>query len=64
MDALTQLPQIATILFVAGGPTEDAINKLLRQLEIGVPGDALGITDIPVDLARGDLPSTPSRNVW
>jgi hypothetical protein len=41
-------------LFVTGGPTEDAIDRLLRQLEIGLPADALGIVDIPVDLGRGD----------
>ncbi len=46
--------QITSLLFVTGGPTEDVIDRLLRQLEIGLPADALGIVDIPVDLGRGD----------
>jgi len=41
-------------LFVSGGPTEESIDRLLRQLEIGLPAQALGLVDIPVDLTRGD----------
>jgi helicase len=51
---LTAAHRITTILFVSGGPTEDAIDRLLRQLEIGLPAQGLGLTAIPADLTRGD----------
>jgi helicase len=41
-------------LFVSGGPTAGTIDCLLRQLEIGMPAQALGLVDISVDLTRGD----------
>jgi hypothetical protein len=37
-----------------GGPTEESIDRLLRQLEIGLPVQGLGLIDIPADLTRGD----------
>jgi helicase len=46
--------RITNILFVTGGPTEESIDRLLRQLEIGLPVHALGLIDIPADLTRGD----------
>jgi helicase len=46
--------RITNILFVTGGPTEESIDHLLRQLEIGLPAQALGLIDIPADLTRGD----------
>jgi hypothetical protein len=46
--------RITNILFVTGGPTEESIDHLLRQLEIGLPAQALGLIDIPVNLTRGD----------
>ena len=46
--------RITNILFVTEGATEEAIDRLLRQLEIGLPAQALGLIEIPVDLARGD----------
>jgi helicase len=46
--------RITNILFVAGGPSEESIDQLLRQLELGLPVDALGLVDIPADLTRGD----------
>jgi helicase len=39
---------------VSGGPTEDAIDRLLRQLEIGLPAHSLDMINIPADLTRGD----------
>jgi helicase len=51
---LSAAHRITNILFVSGGPTEGAIDRLLRQLEIGMPAQALGLVDIPVDLTRGD----------
>jgi hypothetical protein len=46
--------RITNILFVTGGPTEESTDHLLRQLEIGLPAQALGLIDIPADLTRGD----------
>jgi replicative superfamily II helicase len=46
--------RITNILFVAGGPTEESIDQLLRRLELGLPVHALGLVDIPADLTRGD----------
>ncbi|SRR5712691_9773844 len=46
--------RITNILFVSGGPTEDAIDRLLRQLEVGLPASALDLINIPTDLTRGD----------
>jgi helicase len=46
--------RITNILFVTGGPTEESIDRLLRQLEIGLPVQALGLVDVPTDLTRGD----------
>jgi helicase len=51
---LSAAHRITNILFVSGGPTEDAIDRLLRQLEIGLPAHALDLINIPADLTRGD----------
>jgi helicase len=51
---LSAAHRLTHILFVSGGPTEETIDRLLRQLEIGLPAQALGLVDIPVDLTRGD----------
>lgn len=51
---LTAAHRITNILFVSGGPTEEAIDRLLRQLEVGLPAAALALIDVPADLTRGD----------
>jgi hypothetical protein len=51
---LSAAHRLTNILFVSGGPTEETIDRMLRQLEIGLPAQALGLVDIPVGLARGD----------
>jgi helicase len=51
---LSAAHRITNILFMSGGPTEDAIDRLLRQLEIGLPAHALDLINIPADLTRGD----------
>jgi helicase len=51
---LSAAHRITSLLFVSGGPTEDAIDRLLRQLEAGLPAQALHLINIPADLARGD----------
>lgn len=51
---LSAAHRITNILFVAGGPAEGTIDKLLKQLEIGLPAHALGLVDISIQLTRGD----------
>ena len=46
--------QITAALFVTDGLPEGSMEQLLRQLETGVPADALSLIEVPVDLARGD----------
>lgn len=46
--------QIMTVLYVQGGPTEEAIDTLLKQLEVGIPADTLDLLALPVSLSRGE----------
>jgi helicase len=36
------------------GPGEEAIDILVQRLEAGLPGEALGLMDLPVELTRGE----------
>ena len=45
---------IADVLLLGEGPDEEAIDRLLRQLEVGLPADALGLLDLPLRLTRGE----------
>lgn len=46
--------QIASVMFVGEGPTEESVEALLRQLEAGLPAEALGLLSLPVPLSRGE----------
>lgn len=46
--------EIADILLLGEGPNEDAIDQLLRQLEFGLPTEALELINLPVSLPRGE----------
>jgi replicative superfamily II helicase len=46
--------QIVSLLLMQNGPNEDAVEKLLRQLEVGIPEDALELLNLPISLTRGD----------
>lgn len=46
--------KIATLLLVGGPLTEERIDILLKQLETGIPEDALELLQIPVQLNRGE----------
>jgi len=46
--------QIASVLYVGQGPSEESIETLLRQLEVGIPVEVLGLLNIPLSLARGE----------
>lgn len=41
-------------MFVGEGPGEEAVGALLRQLEAGLPAEALGLLLLPVSLSRGE----------
>ena len=45
--------QIASVIFIDKAPADSAIETLLKQLEVGLPEDALGLLDIPAVLTRG-----------
>jgi replicative superfamily II helicase len=46
--------QIASVMFVGEGPSEESVEALLRQLEAGLPAEALGLLSLPVSLSRGE----------
>ena len=45
---------IADVLLLGEGPDEDSIDRLLKQLETGLPAVALELLDLPVILPRGE----------
>jgi replicative superfamily II helicase len=47
--------QIASVMFVGEGPSEESVEALLRQLEAGLPAEALGLLSLPVPLSRGEF---------
>jgi replicative superfamily II helicase len=55
--------QILSVLFVEEGPSEEAIEALLRRLEVGIPAGALRLLDLPVSLSRGEYLALFSRGV-
>lgn len=46
--------QIAALMFVTGGPNAETMDALLKQLEMGLPAEALGLLTIPAPLSRGE----------
>lgn len=46
--------QIASLIRIGQSPTEKAIETMLKQLELGIPSDALDLLAIPLRLARGE----------
>ncbi|OEU66440.1 MAG: DEAD/DEAH box helicase [Desulfovibrio sp. S3730MH75] len=45
---------IADVLLLGEGPDEEAIDRLLEQLETGLPADALELLNLPIALPRGE----------
>ncbi len=45
--------EIADVLLIGQGPGADDVENLLAQLETGIPTAALGLLDLPLNLARG-----------
>jgi replicative superfamily II helicase len=46
--------QIVSLLLLQNGPDEESVEKLLRQMEAGIPEDALELLNLPISLTRGD----------
>lgn len=46
--------QIACVMFPASGPDEGAIERLLKQLETGIPAAGLDLLSLSMSLSRGE----------
>jgi replicative superfamily II helicase len=55
--------QIASVMLLGQGPDETSIEAMLRQLEVGVPADVLGLLALPVQLGRGEYLALRSAGV-
>jgi hypothetical protein len=55
--------QIASVMFVGEGPDEESVEALLRQLEAGLPAEALGLLSLPVSLSRGEYLSLHAAGI-
>ncbi len=55
--------QIIAALFVTGGPSEEAIETLLRRLEFGLPEVVLPLIEIGAELTRGQMLTLSSRGL-
>jgi helicase len=51
---LRSAAEIASVMYPAEGPDETRIDGLLRQLEVGLPAEALALLDVPIVLTRGE----------
>jgi replicative superfamily II helicase len=55
--------QIASLIFLDKAPNQEAIDSLLKQLEMGIPAELLGLLDLPMILTRGDYLKLAARSV-
>lgn len=51
---LRSVYQIVNVMFLGEGPNEESIEAILKQLEVGIPADALGLLAIEIPLERGE----------
>lgn len=51
---LRSVHQIMAVLYVDKGPTAEAIETIAKQLEVGIPPDALTLLALPAPLSRGE----------
>jgi ATP-dependent DNA helicase len=47
--------QIAALLFIDGAPSADAVDTMLKRLQVGIPEDVLPLLELPITLTRGEL---------
>lgn len=55
--------QIAAVMFVADELTDESVESLTRQLEAGLPVEALGLLSLPLSLSRGEYLALYHRGV-
>lgn len=55
--------EILTLIFPDNGISEEAISKLLKQLEVGIPSDTLELLTLPTSLARGQYLTLSSKGI-
>lgn len=46
--------QIASVIFIGEAPSDSELETLLKQLEVGLPADALDLLEVPVPMTRGE----------
>lgn len=46
--------KIATVLLLNDSPAEEGVEKLLKRLEFGLPEEAVGLLELPMQLGRGE----------
>jgi helicase len=46
--------QIATVILVDKGPSDESVEMLLKQLEVGIPAEAVELLSLPLTLTRGE----------
>lgn len=55
--------QIATLMLLEGVPSAEEVENLIKQLEVGIPTDALNLLSIPISLARGEYLALYHSNI-
>ena len=55
--------QIANVMFLGEGPDEESVENTLKQLEVGIPADALALLKIDIPLERGEYLQLYQRKV-
>jgi len=51
---LRSASQILSLIFITDGPTQESIDLLLKQLEVGMPANGVGLLNLPFRLTRGE----------
>ena len=55
--------QIANVKFIGQVPDEELMESLLKQLEVGIPHEALELLEIPISLERGQYLALYSKGI-
>ncbi len=55
--------QIASVKFIGQVPDEELMESLLKQLEVGIPHEALELLEIPISLERGHYLALYSKGI-
>ncbi len=60
---LRSAQEIASILLIGGAPSAEDVDRLLKQLEFGIPADGLDLLVLPVPLTRGEYLALYRRTI-